>query len=88
MLRERKGGQTVLGLLDIGTHKVCCIIAAAERPLGDGANILSSYRVAGVGLTAGAVLLTLSGVAGWRATGRCADHQKKTHSKPPDWEPF
>jgi cell division protein FtsA len=49
MLRERKGGPAVLGLLDIGTHKVCCIIAAAERGLGDGSGALSSYRVAGIG---------------------------------------
>ncbi len=51
MIRDRKGVRSVLGLLDIGTSKVCCLIAVADPSAAppDGPGGEMPYRVAGIG---------------------------------------
>jgi cell division protein FtsA len=46
-MRDRKPAPSVLGLLDIGTNKICCLIATAQP--GPVTGNLPPYRVAGLG---------------------------------------
>lgn len=49
MARESSGTGDVLGLIDIGTSKVCCLIAVPNRDDRTGAGRNAGYRIAGIG---------------------------------------